>query len=141
MFVIFGARLTGLWMGGYVGSVASGFKHPHLRGFGLVTQLAIALSLVQRIEDQFPEALALAQTAQGMVLFGLMTGPALLVAVLKLSGEAGLANQTSASVVSPTAEGFGSSSAQLPPTDAPPPGSTTLSRHRRAVSFSGAEAV
>jgi hypothetical protein len=88
---LFLARLTGLYVGSAAPAKAFGFAYPHHRCLCLVTQLAIALSLVTRMHDGFPEARPLADAAAGMVLLNLATGPALLVFALKATGEAGAA--------------------------------------------------
>jgi hypothetical protein len=81
------ARLVGLWAGCTMGSLAAGYPVKHVRCLGLVTQLAIALSLVQRVESAFPEAAELTHAAAGMVLLSLLTGPGALLYALRLSGE------------------------------------------------------
>ena len=79
--------------------------HNTYRWMGLVTQLAIALSLVDRMEEQFPEAAPMARACGGSVIGALLVGPTLLQYVLRRVGEAG---RGVAAVATP------------PPTQAPP---------------------
>lgn len=91
VFFLFGARLVGLYFGGVAGGTFAKFAHNQIRWAGLVTQLAIALLLVMRAEEMFPEALPLLRAYGGVALCGLLSGPPLLVFALRRSGEAGCA--------------------------------------------------
>jgi hypothetical protein len=85
------ARFFCLFTGGYAGGVFAGFReHNGLRWMGLVTQLAISLSLVNRLESSFPESAPLARSYGAAVIMFMCTGPGLLVMALHRSGEAGL---------------------------------------------------
>lgn len=95
--MLFVARLAALWCGSWAAATATQLGHPHVRWMGLVTQLAIALSLVHRLHDTFAEAHALADAAAAMVLCGLAVGPWLHVVGLKLSGECGQADSHASS--------------------------------------------
>jgi hypothetical protein len=87
---IFCLRLLALFLGSFAASMAVGLRQfARLRWMGLVTQLAIALSLVQRGERSFPHSAPLMRAYGGAVLLSLVTGPALLQVVLQRVGEAG----------------------------------------------------
>lgn len=86
---IFLLRLLALFLGSFAASMAVGLRQfARVRWMGLVTQLAIALSLVQRGERTFPHAAPLMRAYGGAVLLSLITGPALLQVVLQRVGEA-----------------------------------------------------
>ena len=98
--VLFVARIAGLYCGSVCGGYASGLTpHIHVRWMGLVTQLAIALSLVERTEALFPQAAPLAVAMGGAVLGGLLCGPPLLQHVLHRVGDAGKADDDDGTVV------------------------------------------
>jgi energy-converting hydrogenase Eha subunit C len=88
------ARLGGMWIGTAGAARALGYQHPNQRCLALVTQLAIALSLVTRLHDAFPEAAPLADATAGMILLNLATGPMLLQFALRAVGEADSAPPT-----------------------------------------------
>ena len=88
---LFAARIAGLCIGASLGASAAGYPTYHSRGFGLVTQIAIALALVNRMEELFPQSATLAMATMGSVLLGLFTGPLALQLALRFSGEAGKA--------------------------------------------------
>lgn len=99
--VLFGARLFGLFLGAWAGGLAAPLHttedtawHNRYRWMGLVTQLAIALSLVDRMEEGFPEAAAMARACGGSVIGGLLFGPSLLQFVLRKVGEIGRVTHT-----------------------------------------------
>ena len=83
--LIFLGRLGGLTVGTSVGSLLSGASPPFylMRSFGLVTQIAIALALVNRMEAVFPESAPLAMASLGSVLINLVVGPMMLQYSLK----------------------------------------------------------
>lgn len=84
-------RLVALCLGSAVGGMASGLRqHLAFRWMGMVTQLAIALSLVQRAERAFPFSAPLMRVYGGSVLLSLATGPPLLQLALHLAKEAGV---------------------------------------------------
>jgi hypothetical protein len=100
-FAMYFGRLGALWAGGFLGAKVGGLSHPHVRWMGLVTQLAIALTLVQRMEEQFPTAAPLAHAQGGSILLAVWSGPALLHFALRRVGEAGMGGKESI-VVMPT---------------------------------------
>lgn len=84
-------RLLALFLGSFVASWTVGLRqHASVRWMGLVTQLAIALSLVQRGERSFPHSAPLMRATGGAILISLITGPTLLQILLQKTGEAGL---------------------------------------------------
>eukprot|EP00388_Colpodella_angusta_P028376 GDKK01012301.1.p1 GENE.GDKK01012301.1~~GDKK01012301.1.p1 ORF type:complete len:108 (+),score=5.36 GDKK01012301.1:1-324(+) len=76
--------------------------HNKYRWMGLVTQLAIALSLVDRMEESFPDSAPMARACGGSVLCGLVAGPSLLQFVLKKVGEAGKGTASPHGVINST---------------------------------------
>ena len=99
--VLFGARTLSLaigsWLGGHLSKLPphtpeSQWMHKY-RWMGLITQLAIALSLVDRMEEQFKESVPMASAFGGSVLLALITGPPALQYVLAKVGEAGMAKE------------------------------------------------
>jgi hypothetical protein len=91
-------RLFALFLGSLLASLVVGLRQQAAyRWMGLVTQLAIALSLVQRGERSFPHAAPLMRAYGGAVLLSLITGPALLQLVLHKSGEVPVASEAALS--------------------------------------------
>ena len=87
---LFVTRLSALWAGAWIGGHAAGFpSNNDIRWMGLITQLAVALSLVMRIEVIQGHA-ALARAYGGAVLMALVTGPILLVFALHQAEEVGM---------------------------------------------------
>ena len=84
------ARFGSLLVGGYLGGLFAGFReHNGLRWMGLITQLAISLSLVNRLETSFPASAPLARSYGAAVIVFMCVGPSMLVVALNRSGEAG----------------------------------------------------
>lgn len=86
--ILYASRIAGLWIGGALGSVAASQPHKNIRWMTLVTQLALALLLVFRMEENFPESAPLARAYGGAVLLALLTGPSALQYALVRAGEA-----------------------------------------------------
>ena len=85
--LLFTVRLAALMVGGFVGSTVAGLPHRKLRGLAHVTQLAIALSLVHRMEAQFPLSEVVSRSTGGSVVLSLFSGPACLQFALRKSGD------------------------------------------------------
>lgn len=93
-FGLFLARLGALFIGSLIASYLSGMTQGgNYRWMGMVTQLAIALSLVQRGEALFPEGAPLFHAYGAAVMGSLASGPYLLQLALQRSGEAGKAEE------------------------------------------------
>ena len=85
--VLYAARMGGLYVGAGIGSAAVGWAFFHGRCLGLVTQIAIALALVVRMEELFPQSASLAMATMGAVLLALFSGPLALQVALRWAGE------------------------------------------------------
>ena len=105
--ILFLARTVSLALGSWLGGNLAKLP-PHTpetqwmhkyRWMGLITQLAIALSLVDRMEEQFKESVPMASAFGGSVLLALISGPPALQFVLSKVGEAGMAREGSDSHV------------------------------------------
>lgn len=91
------ALAVGSWLGGHLSRLPphtpeTTWMHKY-RWMGLITQLAIALSLVDRMEEQFKDSVPMASAFGGSVLLALVTGPPALQYVLAKVGEAGAAKE------------------------------------------------